>query len=664
MAPIRITTFGGIAPKVDPRSLPESAAQVAENVDLERGHLRPWYAPGVAGTLSVSGAQTIYPYRGSWLAWAGRTNVVKGPLEDDQYDRIYWTGEGAPKVRGLIGTTPTTFPLGIPKPTAALSVNITGKTSVTWTRSWGYFYEEPDGTQKDAGSLTEASGGVHVVSIGRQYRLPSIPPRASASANAVFVLYFDAYKANGVLFGRCYPTISAYSGNSDLYINGAKITGTQTTDGGVVTFKLVYNTTTETRSFTVQVGRTTRVQTQDVTVEQPSLVKLYYTQDKAWVYTFVSAWGEEGPPSDPTDVYSMDPSQQAVLSGFQTTVTGGYNISKVRIYRTVTGDAGTEFAYVGEMTFGTASFTDAVDDEDTNETLPSTVWYAPPAGLSGLVAMPGEFMAGFVGKTVYFSQPGYPHAWPAGYGVTVEDSIVALGVSGNNLVILTSGKPFLCTVPEPGSASVLQVPSPQSCVSAAGVVEMGGAVFYPSPDGLVMMTGVTATVVSGPYFTKNQWQALAPSSMVAAVYDDRLFLFSTAATLVISFAGNAAMTITTSTERSTAAHYFEDDDTLYIAQGSNLTKWDDGDELLTGRWRSREYALARPVDPACGRVTADGYPVTYRAIDVDGTVYARTVRSDTAFRMPRARPEKFWSFEVSSQQVVRELVSSGSMTDL
>ncbi len=650
-------------PKLDPRLLPESAAQVAENVDLERGHIRPLNAPLPSGTLGVSGAGTIYPYRGSWLAWSGLVNVVKAPLESDPYDRIYWTGDGAPKVRGLAGTTPTTYPLGVPKPTGVLSAAIRNKSSIKWTRKWGYFYEEPDGTQKDLGALAEGAGGVQVIYNGRNYRINSIPPRVTASSNATFVMFFDAYKPGDILMGRVYPGISKYVGNSDLYVNGAKVDATQTTSGTIVNFALGYNTTTETRSFTVKVKKKTKTVSAAVPVEQWNLVRLYYTQDKAWVYTFVTAWGEEGPPSDPSTVTSMDPATEAVLTGFNTTVPAGYNITKLRIYRTVTGDAGTEFAYVGEMSLGTATFTDDIDDEDTDEVLPSTIWYAPPDDLAGLVAMPGEFLAGFTGKTVYFSEPGYPHAWPAGYSLTVEDDIVGLGVSGSNLVVTTKGMPLIITVPEPTQASVFKVPSPQSCVSAAGIVENGGAVFFPSPDGYVMMSGATAIVSTANYFTKEQWQSYDPASMTAAVYDGRIYLFSSNTTLILTYLPEG-VTITTSTERATAAYYYDDEDTLYIAQGTTLAKWDQGTTKLTARWRSREYTMTRPIDPAVGRITADGYPLTFTAIDGDLASVNRTVRTDTAFRMPRVHPEKFWSFEVQGQQVIRELLTSGSMSDL
>lgn len=657
MPPIRISTFGGIAPKVDPRLLPDNAAQTAENCDLQRGHIRPWKAPLVVEPLSVSGAKTIFPYRGSWLQWSGVVNVVKAPLEDDIYERIIYTGDGAPKVRGLVSGVETIVPLGVPRPSAALTVAVQAKTAVTWTRTWQYFYEEPDGTQKDAGTLSATE-----VTPGREYTVTAVPTRSTATGNAKLIVFFDAYKANGVLIGRVYPSISKQAGNSDLYINGAQVTLRQTTTASLVTLNINYNVSATTRTYTVKVKNKRKKVTETNYEDQWDLVSLYYTQERTWTYTFVNHWGEEGPPADPSAVTAMDPSQDAVLSGFETAVAGRPDIVKIRVYRTVTGDAGNEFAYVATFNIGPATYTDSADDEDTNEIMPSLIWYAPPADLAGLVELPGEFLAGFVGKTVQFSEPGFPHAWPSAYTITVGDDIVGLGVSGNNLVVATTGKPKLISVPEPSGASIIEIPSPQSCTSMRGIAQIGGAVFYPSPDGLVMMTGATAVVVTKPIFTKSQWLDLDPDNMHAAVYDDRLFLFSPSATIILSFGDST--TVTTTDQRASAAFYDETADALYLAQDTLLTQWDAGTSDLQFTWKSREFTVARPIDPAVGRITADGFPVVLRCYTPSGLAITKSVGSDTAFRMPPARPDKFWSFQVSGSDIVREIVISGAMADL
>lgn len=124
--------FLGEMPRVDARLLPENNAQVARNVDLRRGTLRPEHAPGdVTGLPSVANPTTLYRYpngnngEGFWLVWGlgKRVSVVKSPLANDQWSRVYWTGDGRPRMGGIdlitSGTPPypgSNYDLGLPAP--------------------------------------------------------------------------------------------------------------------------------------------------------------------------------------------------------------------------------------------------------------------------------------------------------------------------------------------------------------------------------------------------------------------------------------------------------------------------------------------------------------------------------------------------------------------
>jgi hypothetical protein len=113
--PLSVRTFSGEIPALDPRLLPESAAQVAENVRLDRGTLRPLRKPQTAATLGAA-AQTIIRHDGTWLGFDAIVNAVPGPVADD---RLYITGDGLPKIR-LADTTIRN--LKLPVPEAVLSV--------------------------------------------------------------------------------------------------------------------------------------------------------------------------------------------------------------------------------------------------------------------------------------------------------------------------------------------------------------------------------------------------------------------------------------------------------------------------------------------------------------------------------------------------------------
>lgn len=90
---LTFSQFSGIAPCIAPRLLPATLAQEALDVKLWSGELRPHYADTIIKYIP-STTQSIYRYKWknkkyNWLSWAKSVNVVKGPVYDDENNRIY-----------------------------------------------------------------------------------------------------------------------------------------------------------------------------------------------------------------------------------------------------------------------------------------------------------------------------------------------------------------------------------------------------------------------------------------------------------------------------------------------------------------------------------------------------------------------------------------------
>lgn len=135
--------FLGEAPRVEPHLLPASSAQLAQNTKLWTGGLDPLRAPLYVADLAKVGAkQTIYRYGQSvdsdaqfWFHWLTDVDVCRGPLADDTQERVFFTGDGAPKsTDATMATVGSNLPssaylLGLPaptKPTVAVSGAATG----------------------------------------------------------------------------------------------------------------------------------------------------------------------------------------------------------------------------------------------------------------------------------------------------------------------------------------------------------------------------------------------------------------------------------------------------------------------------------------------------------------------------------------------------------
>jgi hypothetical protein len=626
---IRLDNFEGIVPRVRDRLLGDNQAVVAENVDLRNGSLRPIREPGSVTSIP-SGHISLYLYNDDFLSWETDVDVARGPIANDAFDRIYYTGDGAPKVLGTDGGVQKVFDLGIPKPDQTPTVTTQQKPEGGYTRSWGYFYEEPDGRQVDNGTLLE---GVDVDEIepGKEYRVASVPAKVSASPDAIFIMFFDATdSANGSALGRVYGNISSYTGNNDFVLQGAAASADQENVASSANFTLSFDTSRASD----------------------------YTVDRAYVYTFVSAWGEEGAPSSPSDVVAIDPTEDAEVGNIQTAVAGNYQITKVRIYRTVTGTSGTStFRFVDEIDIGTNQYLDSLTDAQTAEALPSEDWDAPPEDLIGLVAMANGFFAAFRpgGKDIYYSEPGFPHAFPLEYVQSVDYPIVGLGSYENSLLIATEGFPYLATGASPEFMNLQKLLSRESCVSKRSITNIGSAIAYASPSGIAMSVGADIQLITKPFYTEEEWRRLNPETMIGAIEDERLFMFGDIEPLAFEFGTERSMLVSNDIDIEGAYSDIETD-TLYMIRGNSIIDWEGGTENKTMRWRSKRFVLSRVGDFTTGRILADGYPVTFRLFAEGVQVHEQVVNSDESFTIPVLRQEREWNVEIESKNVVTELV--------
>lgn len=651
MPPIRFNKFSGVMPVLDARQLPNENAQIASDVDVVSGALEPIKQPSDISALSTSAAKTIYKYRGAWLAWQTPVHVCRSPVFGEQYERIYYTGDGVPKVRGLqagIDGAPTATEivrsLGLPRPATAPTIAVSARTgSLGWYYSWTRYYEYgAEVYQVESGTTAT------VVTAGKQYTVAKHSKSSSTPSAATFQVYVDVYADAGLtqLIGRVYTNTSSYRGSSDLYLKGAKVAA-KITDGSPATIDFAYSSSTITN----------------------------YTIDRYYVMTYVSDWGEESAPSIPSSLASVDPTQQVTVTGIPSSVSGYTYITKIRLYRTVSGGGGSQYQYVTELALGTSSYVDTLYDSQLAEVLPSDGWTAPPAGLTGLVAMPGGFMAGFTERTVYFSKPYQPHAWPSSYALTVEHDIVGLAVSGSTLYVLTEQNPVVMTGSEPGALSQSVIASNYACAAPRSIIVMNDNVIYASPIGLIAIQGMDAVLLTRRLYSKEQWNEFDIANMFSIEHANRIYVFHPLGVLIFyprtaytEYVESSDITQTISLVTSgivaTAALADHSDDSLYMAIGARLKKWAGSTDPRTMTWRSKELFFDRPMAFAVAKVSADAYPVRLRLYGSGEVSHEASVDNDRSFRLPVSRREKAWWIEVDAESTVREIVVGHAMSDM
>ena len=333
-------------------------------------------------------------------------------------------------------------------------------------------------------------------------------------------------------------------------------------------------------------------------------------ETRAYVYTFKSAYGEEGQPSPPAT--QTGASGTWVVSGLPSAPpdAASRNIAKIAIYRTVPGNVSTSFFYVGEVPIGVSTFLDTVTNEKAaaNNLLESQTWAPPPDNLEGVIAMPNGYLVGWVGRRLLFTPPYRPHAWPAEYELSTEFGIVGLGVVGATLVICTESQPYFGQGVNPASFTMQKVDAVEPCLSRRGIVTTTAGVLYPSTTGLVLANSSGVRVVTKDLFTKKEWVALSPDTIFAANLGLQYIAFSRSNFGFIIDPENPA-------HRHVELDNFSDVEgietdrysgNVLVLSRNRVWNWDpETVNRLNWRWKSKAYHFPKPLNFGAARLKFD-----------------------------------------------------------
>jgi hypothetical protein len=153
----------------------------------------------------------------------------------------------------------------------------------------------------------------------------------------------------------------------------------------------------------------------------------------------------------------------------------------------------------------------------------------PPDGLAGLVEMTPGVLAGFVGNTVYFTEPFMPYAWPQtaprDYTVKLRADVVGLGSYNHALIAITTEKPVILTGLPGKIGEPVTINDPKAGTNRRNIVSTTNGVMYAAKDGIYRVTDTSGTLLTGDYFTRAIFGALSLANTSALFYDDKYILF-------------------------------------------------------------------------------------------------------------------------------------------
>lgn len=485
--------WGGSAPRLDPRALPDNYAVVAKNTRPDPTSLRPWIGAASTPHRVKPTAKTLYRYTDQhWFQWDSIVNAVPAPIVNDpNHEVIFCDHEGVKSTRNSIALSSEPYPanarlVGIPQPTQPLAAN-----------------------------------------------RGSTPVKAS-----------------------------------------------------------------------------------DVE-----------TADIAYAVTFVDDYGREGPASKPSAIITVDVTDIHIEVKRPALPTGRYQLtdnSKWRIYRTNTASDGSAiFQYVTEQPISSDKYADRAKTDELLEALSTGDWFGPPdldsslwpsGPLKGLISVANSYLAGFTGRTLCFSIPGVPHAWPPAYQIVVEYDIVGLASVGSDIVVLTKGHPYIVTGSSPGNLSALKLPDPQACISARSIVALEDSVIYASPDGLCSVKGARSTIISAEVFDERKWASIHPNTLIGGYYEG-VYIGITDNTSFVFIPNGGFMQYREINFRPTAMFNDLATDTLYYHEGDGQIKaFNKGEGAYNYEWQSGITRLPKTNNFAWCSVYASDYPVNLKVI--------------------------------------------------
>lgn len=584
MSRLHAEAFRGKVPRASERLIGPNYATEAMNCKITSGRLDFIKGPLLVHTSLIANAiKTIYRHRlqqggvDNWMVWDRVVDVVKSPNKIDLRGSLYYTGDGEPRMS-----------------TYADAIAGAGPYPAAWYVLGVYIGAAPTILNVFGGTAPVETRS-YIYTFVTQYGEegpPSLPISTSGNGNGTWQVV----------------------GMSAAPPNNGTVTGAVTLGPGIV--EVTLNTVRgisqyEELTFTgiggmSELNGTRKILTLDA-VNNKVTVALATTQP----FTAGGTWDRRAP----HNIFAM----------------------KKRLYRSA-GANSVDYKFVAEMNAGIVNYDDNIATTNLGGSLITLNSYTPPKDMHSLKLLPNGCLAGISGNQLCVSDPYMPYSWPLSNRYPFEGLGVALGTTGNSVIVLTDGFPAVATITVAESVNLAKMPTYKPCVSKAGVVDAGSGVIYPSNDGLQFATPTSVSNLTEELYTFDEWQQVFPSTLVAAFQDDHYYGMHDNPTGEVSKAMVMDVkqpdSIVDLDVRVDAIMMNPYDGRLYIAQGSKLLKWDEDDSnRFLMSWKSREYQVGPPLNFSVAQIHAkfaDIAPINTTLLDANVVLMASILKIEGA----------------------------------
>ena len=269
--------------------------------------------------------------------------------------------------------------------------------------------------------------------------------------------------------------------------------------------------------------------------------------------------------------------------------------------------------YWGDSTY---DFTDDFESRDLLSVLGTDEFDPPPEDLQGLTAIQNNILVGFVGNTLFFSEPGSPHAWPESYSVNLEHNIVGIAAINGSALVTTESYPFFVSGSDPANGmSTQRIDANFPCLNKNSMVTMGYGIVYSTHDGLAVYSPSSGTaIITKLLYNNDTWTTvLDPSTVIAEYYGENYFAAHSTGAFIFEQDAKSGGFFVDADYTFTASYYDPIDGVVYYVSGANgdIYQWDDLDQPAVAiEWKSKVITTKDMINVGAARVVADYATVT------------------------------------------------------
>lgn len=611
MVSLKLEKFGGMIPAINDYYLPENQAALSENAwvytgALEGFHtLRPIYTCERASTRKVYRIpQGFYDKSripdSDWIEFDDPdTDVIRSPIANDAFERFYWANS---LQQPLYNTR------------ARLTATKTQETVTVTIASPAVFTLNDHGLAVGDPVYFTTTGALPTGIVPLQYYFVKL------------VVSANTFQVSSIPGGSAVNTSGTQSGTHTIWLNQP--------------LKLGVPAPSVNPTLSVTGGSGT-------------------LESRAYIYTWETAYGEEGPPSPPSLTTSgyPDGTWTVTIPNPSNAEAAARNLKYVNVYRAVTSTSGVAtYFLVTQLDIGTTSYADSTVNVSANNQLESLYWSEPPPDMDGMIVMPNGIVAGFRSNEVWFSEPYRPHAWPVTYTVSVDYPIIGLGVIGQTLIVCTSVSPYAISGINPAVMAMSRISVLAPCTSRGSIVSTPAGVVYAAPDGIALATPGAVRILTKELITKDKYQDSLPVTTLRGVlFNDAYYCWGSAQGVVFQTDGfqNDTFQGTDVTGGYTGAHIdflnqrvaynrlttdnpalntFADVWTgeVFILK-DNIVYWLDMTESrpkASYKWRSKIFSMPNRRNIEALRVWFETYPDSPELNPVRNTALVQTLQDD------------------------------------